>query len=224
MEENPFINIAQQEEKKNVFIDVLQSVVIAITLSIVLYLFIITPNEVDGPSMEPNFVTGDLLFTSKIHKWFNGTGVGKALGLNYKRGDVVVFQKPGLSDFVKRIIAVPGDTIAIEDGTFYINGQALEEEYDLKNALRRDGTFLKDGDLPIKLDSDEYFLSGDHRDVSHDSRSLGLIKRDWIKGKVVFRFWPPQKIGFIGSGKSELVDPYDIPEFRNEIGVTSYGF
>ncbi len=193
-------------KQDNVFVDILQSIAIAVALSIFLYVFILTPNEVDGPSMEPNFITGDLLFTSKLHRWFNDTGIGNTLNFNYNRGDVVVFQKPGLNDFVKRVIAVPGDSIRIEDGIYYINDQKLEEYYDLNNDQRKDGSFLQDGDEPYILKEDEYFLSGDNRNVSFDSRSLGPIKEDWIKGKVIFRFWPLSKFGVIQSGKSELID------------------
>ncbi len=201
--ENPFLDQIP-ERKQNVLIDILQSIAIAVSLSVILYMFIITPNEVDGPSMEPNFYTGHLLFTSKLHKWLSPTGIGKSLDLDYDRGDVVVFQKPGNSDFVKRVIALPGENIRIEDGVYYVNGERLKEFYDLKNEQRKDGNFLKDGEEAITLAEDEYFLSGDNRNVSFDSRELGFIKRDWIKGKVIFRFWPLDKFGFVGSGKQEL--------------------
>ncbi|MCA9386581.1 signal peptidase I [Candidatus Dojkabacteria bacterium] len=191
--------------QENIFVDILQSIAIAVVLSIFLYVFLVTPNEVDGPSMEPNYNDGDLLFTSKLHRWFNDTTIGDTFGFNYQRGDVVVFQKPGLSDFVKRVIAVPGDTIRIENGVYYVNGERLEEYYNLYNDLRRDGSFLREGDEAIQLGEDEYFLSGDNRNVSHDSRALGPIKDSWIKGKVIFRFWPLSEFGIAERGKSELV-------------------
>lgn len=188
----------------NIFVDILQSIAIAVALSIFLYVFLVTPNEVDGPSMLPNFETGDLLFTSKLHKWFNGTSIGDTLGLDYERGDVVVFQKPGLNDFVKRIIAIPGDEIRLLDGSYYINGDRVEELYDIHNDQRKDGSFLRNGGSAYVLKDDEYFLSGDNRNVSFDSRSLGPIKEEWIKGKVIFRFWPMDKFGIINSGQYEL--------------------
>ena len=192
-------------KQNNVFIDMLQSIAIAIGLSIFLYVFILIPNEVDGPSMEPNFVTGDLLFTSKLHSLFNGTEVGNTLNLNYTRGDVVVFQKPGLSDFVKRIIGLPGDSIKLENGIYYINDNKLEEYYNLNNDQKKDGTFLEDGERGYTLKEDEYFLSGDNRNVSYDSRSIGPIKEGWLKGKVIFRFWPLNKFGVVLSGKSNII-------------------
>ncbi len=193
-----------QPKKASFFIDLLQSVAIAISISIFLFVFIVTPNQVDGPSMIPNFITGDLLFTSKIHKWIGHTSLGKTLDLEYKRGEIVVFQKPGFVDFVKRVIALPGEEISLKDGIYFINGERLNEFYTVENDLRKDGVFLKDGGEPLVLGNDEYFLSGDNRDVSFDSRSLGPIKREWIKGKVVFRFWPLQKFGIVEAGKFQL--------------------
>lgn len=201
-----FLASNAEENGQNIFVDILQSIAIAVALSIFLYVFIVTPNEVDGPSMEPNFYTGHLLFTSKLHQFFDDSSIGETLGLEYHRGDVVVFQKPGFSDFVKRIIALPGETIAIENGVYYVNGKKLEEYYDLNNDLRKAGTFLRDGADPITLGDDEYFLSGDNRNVSFDSRSIGPVKKDWMKGRVIFRFWPLDQFGVINSGQSELVD------------------
>jgi signal peptidase I len=204
MDNNPFFEERKQEKSQNIFIDILQSVAIAGIISIFLYFFILTPNEVDGNSMVPNFETGDLLFTSKLHKWFDGTSFGHSTDFEYDRGDVVVFQKPGFEDFVKRVIGLPGETVTIENGVYYINGQRLSESYDLNNSLRKGGALLTDGGPGITLASDEYFVSGDNRDVSFDSRDLGGIKREWLKGKVMFRFWPLDKFGIIKGGKQEL--------------------
>lgn len=204
--ENPFFQEPVPEKKKNILVDIVQSVIIALSISIFLYIFIITPNEVDGPSMEPNFQSGELLFTSQLHAWFNGTSVGDALGFNYQRGDVVVFQKPGNDDFVKRIIALPGETIRIEDGRFYVNGDLMQENYELDNDRRLDGSFLVDGAQAVTVPEDKYFVAGDHRDVSFDSRSLGFINDEWIKGRVILRFWPVSEFSYIGHGSSEFVE------------------
>lgn len=193
-----------KDRLKETFIDILQSVAIAIAMSVFLYVFIITPNEVDGVSMSPNFETGDLLFTSKLNKWFNGQGWAEGLDFKYDRGDVVVFQKPGFSDFVKRVIALPGETITINDGTYYINGKQLKEFYELTNFQKEDGPYLTDGGEGLTLAPDEYFVSGDNRDDSFDSRSIGPVKENWIKGKVVFRFWPLDDFGVVHSGGWEL--------------------
>lgn len=203
---NPFYQAPVIEKKKNPLVDILQTVVIALSITLFLYLFLIIPNQVDGSSMEPNFLDGQMLFTSTLHQRLSGTSLGDSLGFTYKRGDVVVFQIPGNADFIKRIIAEPGDTVAIEDGVYYINGQRLDEQYDLDNDQRRDGSFLRDGDTPVTVPANSYFVSGDHRDVSQDSRAFGFVRKDWIKGKVILRIWPPDSFGIIGAGKSELVE------------------
>src|SRR5690606_9943541 len=108
-------------------LEFLQSLVIAICIAVVLYLFIVTPNQIQGNSMIPNFYEGDIILTNKLSNWLGDTEFGKSIGLNYKRGDVIVYQKPGLSDHVKRIIAVPGDRVAVRDGFVYINNKKLVE-------------------------------------------------------------------------------------------------
>lgn len=206
-EDNPFFEEPKKEKKKNVLIDILQSLAIASIISVVLFVFL-TPNEVDGVSMMPNLRSGDLLFTSKPHRWFDGTDLGSSLDLEYDRGDVVVFRKEGGNfeeDFVKRVIALPGESIRIEDGVYYINERRMNEFYDLNNVSREAGAFLVDGAASITLGPNEYFVSGDNRDESFDSRDIGPILRDEIKGRVIFRFWPLQDFGIIGSGDFEIL-------------------
>lgn len=210
--EKPFF--PEEQKEKNIFIDILQSFVIAISLSVFLYLFIITPNEVEGVSMEPNLHTGDLLFTSKIHQWLGATPFGSSIGLDYQRGDVIVFQAPGREDFVKRIIGLPREKIRIEDGTYYINGQKLDENFKIIVDIRKDDTFLVDGGTEKTIPDDSYFVSGDNREGSYDSRMIGFIKREWIKGKVLVRFWPIDKLGIVPQGGYTLTDSpqEEIPE------------
>lgn len=193
-----------REKFRQTVVDILQSVSIAIAMSVFLYIFIVTPNEVAGDSMSPNFETGNLLFTSKLNKWFNGQSWAEGLDLKYDRGDVVVFKKPGFSDFVKRIIGLPGEEISLRDGVYYIDNKPLREFYDIKNFKKEDGPFLSDGGPSLKLGEEEYFVSGDNRDESFDSRSIGAVEEDWIKGKVVFRFWPLHTVGVVQQGKWEL--------------------
>lgn len=203
--QNPFLE-EKKQKRKNILIDVLQSIAIAISISLVLYVFIVTPNEVDGPSMLPNYTTGDLVFTSKLHQWFDGTPFGQSIGLSYNRGDVVVFKHPDQpKDFIKRIVGMPGDTIRIENGSYYINGERQDELFPILNKQKRDGGFLQDDGPAVTLKDDEYFVSGDNRDVSYDSRELGPIRREWMKGKVILRFWPLDRFSSIGSGEFENV-------------------
>lgn len=184
-----------QSSLKSSLIDFFQTVIIAIVLCVVIYVFFATPNQIDGQSMEPTFTQGELVITSKIHEWLGNTQIGNNLGFNYSRGDIVVFQKPGFNDFIKRVIGIPGDNVQIKEGKVYINNQELVESYLPQNTQTEGVSFIKDGDDVKILGKDEYFLLGDNRSKSHDSRYLdiGFIKREWIKGKVLLRYWPISK-------------------------------
>lgn len=201
-EENPFLR-AEAKRGTNVPILILQIIAVSLTILVVLYVALINFNEVDGPSMEPNFYTDQALFTSRVHKWLDGTGIGNVLGLDLDRGDVVVFKNPeGSNQIVKRIIGLPGESIRIENGIFYVDGDAFYEDFNTIYDSVRDNKYLVDGGPEITLASDEFFLSGDNRAVSIDSRDFGPVKRDLIVGKVVFRISSP--IGPIGTGSYEL--------------------
>jgi signal peptidase I len=204
---NPFFEQAQIEKPRMWLVDILQSVVIAMFICIIIYLFIATPNQVRGPSMRETFQSGDLVLTNKLSQWLGETDIGKQLGLNYQRGDVVVFQKPNHDDLIKRIVGLPGETVMILNGDVYVNGKKIREDY-LPPALRTvSGSFAGEGQL-VTLKSDEFFVMGDNRGNSIDSRfaEYGPIKRDWLKGKVIVRYWPLYSLGTIGTGKIEFLD------------------
>lgn len=180
-------------------IDFVQSIAIALAFSAFLFIFVITPNEVDGSSMQPNYHSGDRLYTNKLAHWFNGTDIGKTLGLNYTRGDVVVVDKPGMGlSLIKRVIGLPGEKIEIKDGKVYINGQELKEEYLAPDTVTNGAVFLQN-DKEVQVPVDSYFVMGDNRAVSNDSRYIGFINKDWISGKIFLRIWPVDQFGFISS-------------------------
>ncbi len=196
-------NSNSDEKKENPIIDFLQSITIALFLSIILF-SLITPSEVEGSSMEPNFHTGERVYINRLPQWFSETGIGQVFNLNYSRGDVIVFNKPGLGkSLIKRIIGLPGDIIEIKNGHIYINEDLIIENYIPDQVETTGGTFMREGER-VTVDSDSYFVFGDNRPVSEDSRMLGLIKRDWMLGKVVFRIWPFDKLGVISQGEIEF--------------------
>lgn len=202
-ENNPFFEQPRAEKgQQSLIVDVLQSVVIAFFICIVVYLFIATPNQVSGPSMLENFHNDELLLTNRLVQWFSGTEIGNALGLNYQRGDVVVLQKEGYEPFIKRVIGLPGDTVGIEDGYVYVNNERLEETYLPSNLRTSGGSFLNNGD-EIQVPESYYFVMGDNRGNSTDSRDIriGLIKREWLIGKVILRYWPINTFSFITTGE-----------------------
>lgn len=153
------------------------------------YIFIAAPNQIEGDSMIPNLINSDLIITDKIDKILNQ--ISDKLGLQYSRGDIVVFQKPGHKDFVKRIVGMPGERISIHNGHIFVNGSLLEEEY-INNVYTVGGDFALNSGEEILIPDGRYFVLGDNRMDSLDSRysEIGLINKDWIKGRVIARYWP----------------------------------
>jgi signal peptidase I len=200
--DNPFLQVNEEALQGNWIVDLLQSVVIALFIVIVVYLFIVIPNQVTGPSMEPNFHNGELVLTSKVNQWLGNTEIGGTLGLAYQRGDVIVFQKPGNLDLIKRIVGLPGESVMIADCEVYVNDVRVEETYIPSEVCTSAGSYATPG-RKVTLAINEYFVLGDNRGNSRDSRytEYGPINRDWIKGKVILRYLPLDVFGIIGSGE-----------------------
>lgn len=137
--------------------------------------------------MEPNFYDGEYILTDKISYRFRLP----------KRGEVVIFKAPRNPelDYIKRIIGLPEERIKIESGKIFINGQELKENYIPKNEVSG-GFFLAKG-KEIKIPKDSYFVLGDNRSHSSDSREWGPIKKNEIVGRAFLRYWPPQRIGIL---------------------------
>lgn len=157
----------------------IMSYVLIIVGVILIRTFIITPVAVDGKSMEPNLVDNQILLLKKFDK-------------SYKRFDVVVL-KYGNSRLVKRIIGLPGEYIEYKDNKLYVNGDEVEEPM----------INVPTGDYKLeylgytKIPKDYYFVLGDNRNVSRDSRSIGLISKKDILGTTDFSIFPFSKFGFI---------------------------
>jgi signal peptidase I len=164
---------------KNIF-DTVEMFVVALAFVVFLYLFIASPHEVLGKSMENNFYDGEYLIADKISYRFNKP----------KRGDVVIFQKTETIDYIKRVIGKPGDTVEIRDGHFYVNGKYLDESAYLDSDVYTEpGNFLSEGDI-FTVPEGEVFLAGDNREHSSDSRSFGPVNLNVIKGRAILVYWP----------------------------------
>lgn len=170
------------------FFDTIESVVVALSIFVVFYLFIVQPHQVKGASMDPTFHDGEYILTDKIDYRLHAP----------QRGDVIVFIAPRNPDYdyIKRIIGIPGDTVSIKDGSVYVNNQLLEENYINSETIILPGEFVKNNQ-EIKLQTDEYFVLGDNRSHSSDSRSWGTVPRKDIIGRAFFRYWPFTKFGMI---------------------------
>ncbi|MCS7316976.1 MAG: signal peptidase I [Candidatus Dojkabacteria bacterium] len=200
---NIYTNKIRNKSFKDSLADTLTTIAISIGLFVFITTFIVTPNQVEGMSMSPNFETGDIILTNRLSYWIGQTEVGKLLHLDYQRGDVIVFKKPNNHDLIKRIIGLPGENIAIRNGKVYINGKELKEKYLPENVYTTGHSFIQNNGKEILIQPNTYVVMGDNRQDSHDSRYLdiGLVKREWIKGKVILRYWPINKFGIIYSGQ-----------------------
>jgi signal peptidase I len=172
------------------FLDILEVVVFSVAIFLFVYLLVMQPHKIKGASMEPNFPDGEYLLTDKFTYRFGEP----------KRGDVVVFIAPGqnVEEYIKRIIGLPGDKVSIKENKVYVNGVQLEENY-LSNSLKTGGgSFLKEGQ-EVAIPQDNYFVLGDNRPFSSDSRSWGTITKQEITGKAWIIYWPVQKIGVVNA-------------------------
>jgi signal peptidase I len=134
-----------------------------------------------GSSMEPSFFEGERLLVSKASYFFGEP----------KRGDVIVFEPPGQrnGDYIKRVIALPGDMVEINSGTVYVNGSPLEEPYIVHPPQY---TCQEQ-----EIDDNSYFVLGDNRSNSNDSHTGWLVPRENIVGKAWFSIWPPSSLGLV---------------------------
>lgn len=161
-------------------ISFLETIVVALVISIVLYIFVMTPHEVIGNSMYPSYKNGEYLMANKISYRINDP----------QRGDVIIFEYQENQDFIKRIIALPGDTIMLKDGQFYINDFLLDESNYLSDAIYTNGgEYLKEGESKM-IPQEQYFVVGDNRPQSSDSRTFGPVKEEDIKGKAWIVYFP----------------------------------
>lgn len=176
-------------KKAGAFIlDILQTVVLALAIFLIVYLFLLQPHQVRGESMSPTFLDKEYLLTDKISYRFG----------SQKRGDVIVFTAPPdpTEDYIKRIIGLPNERVSIRENKVYINGELLKEDYIANDRLTSPGPFLPEN-KEITVPDGEYFVLGDNRSNSSDSRRWGLVTRKKIVGRAWFVYWPPQRAGLV---------------------------
>jgi len=166
---------------KSFFIELIKIVVIALAISIPIRYFLFQPFYVRGASMEPTFQDSEYLIIDEITYRFSDP----------ERGDVIVVRNPQHESefFIKRIIALPSETISIEDGVVTIFSNTLIDGLLLEETYLGDGVYTS-GTVNIKLDEDEYYVLGDNRSVSLDSRAFGPLEKEYLVGRAWLRVWP----------------------------------
>ena len=187
--------IHEPEQKTHPFTEIIQFAIIAILIVVPIRMFIAQPFIVSGASMEDTFHSGEYLIVDQLSYYMREP----------ERGEVIVFRYPRDPSkfFIKRVIGLPGDTIKIENSTVTIineenpKGFVLEEPY-VEQMTPTDP-------FEETLGSREYFVMGDNRDQSSDSRSWGVLQEERIIGRAFLRLFPPQNVGYLPGAVSEEV-------------------
>ncbi len=175
-------------------LDSVQALVLALSVFVLLYLFVAQPNQVHGSSMYPNFYDKEFILTEKISYRFKEPA----------RGEVVVFKAPPSEpcsenecEYIKRVIGLPGDTVKIVEDQIWINGNPLREDYIPSDYPTNPGSYLRDGRSVI-IPPGEYLFLGDNRPHSRDGREFGPVPKENIVGRALIRYWPLNRLGIVG--------------------------
>ncbi len=165
----------KQKEKKNEWIEWGKAIVIAMVIALFIRTFIFSTSIVEGDSMAPTLNDGDrIIFNKAVYL------IGEP-----KRGDIVIIKRP-LKNYVKRVIALPGDTIEVKNHELYINDELYEQTFISEDSKKRTGNFG-----PMTVPADSYFVMGDNRAISKDSRNgLGFIEEENIIGRSEIIIYP----------------------------------
>jgi signal peptidase I len=167
-----------------------RDLLIALGLAVVIIVFLYQPVKVEGTSMSPLLSDQERIFINKF--------VYRVESI--ERGDVVVFWYPldPTKSFIKRVVGLPGETVEIRQGHVEVNGTALDEPYVPPQYSDRHSYG------PVRVPAGQYFVLGDHRSSSNDSRVFGFVPSGLIYGKAVFVYWPVERFGTIPAAASEL--------------------
>ena len=158
---------------------------VSIGIALVIVVLVYQPVKIQGDSMAPLLSDRELIFINRLVYHFESA----------QRGDVIVFSYPldRTKSYIKRIVALPGETVEIRQGMVYVNANPLPEPY-----VPSQYEDLSDFG-PIQLSSDSYFVLGDHRNSSNDSRVFGTVARRLIDGRAVFAYWPVDRFGSLSA-------------------------
>ena len=186
---------AEVAQKKHIIREYAESIIIAVILAMVIRTFIVQAFKIPSGSMEDTLAVGDHIL---VNKFLYGTHVPftdkRIIALrDPRRGDVIVFEYPEdpSKDFIKRVVGTPGDEIQVKDKRVYVNGKLYENTHEVhkeKETIPKEQN-PRDFFGPVKVPAGSYFVMGDNRDRSYDSRFWGFVKRDKIKGLAFIKYW-----------------------------------
>ena len=190
-----------REFKKSTIREYFESIVIAVILALFIRTFVVQAFKIPTGSMEENLLIGDHLLVNKFIFAPTATPIERALlpVKSINRGDVIVFKYPEEPDrdFIKRVIGLPGESVEVREKKVYVNGTALDEPYahyllpvSTASEFHEVTSFdVRERYGPVTVPSDHYFVMGDNRDNSQDSRYWGFLPRDYVKGKALIIYW-----------------------------------
>lgn len=183
------------KKKKKEWVEWVKALLIALGLAFIVRMFLFAPIIIDGPSMLPTLHDRDQMIVSKYNYYFSEPD----------RFDIVVFHASVQKDFIKRVIGLPGEHVAVIDNVLHINGNPVEENFLTENdEVSGFQPFSNDftlEELPggyTEIPEGHVFVLGDNRGDSTDSRSIGVIPMDKIVGKASLIYWPFNRIQFVG--------------------------
>ena len=184
--------------RKSTVREYFESIVIAVILALFVRTWVVQAFKIPTGSMENNLLIGDHLLVNKFVFGPSGSPLERALlpMRDIRRSDIVVFKYPDEPerDFIKRVIGLPGDTVELRAKKVYVNGQPLDEPYVHFLTPATDGAEFTSADVrerygPVTVPANQYFVMGDNRDNSQDSRYWGFLPRDHVKGKALMIYW-----------------------------------
>jgi signal peptidase I len=176
--------------KKSLLRDYFEAAVVAVLLSLFVRTFLFEAFRIPSPSMESSLMVGDHIIVDKFALGPRMDFEGGILPIRQiRRGDVVIFKFDGEpeKDYVKRVIGLPGDEVKVDNKTLFVNGKPAVEPY----IHHEDAAVIPERDFlpPVKVPPGQYFVMGDNRDNSADSRELGFVPRGQIRGRALFVYW-----------------------------------
>jgi signal peptidase I len=202
----------RRESKRGIWIEGLRlfrDIFLIVVVFILIGVFAVQPVVVEGTSMVPQLQDGERLLVNKL-VYYKIQSVSWG---HIERGDIVVFWYPKEPDksYVKRVIGMPGETVEVRDGRVYIDGRELKEDYlDVEHNQTLPTWPAK------RIEDHYYFVMGDNRDNSSDSRYWGLVPEKYIYGKAFFRYWKPKDMGFLEHGRYENMPEPPLEDLRAE--------